>query len=246
MEDDLPSEYDVIVIGTGNETKSIILCVDIAWLHHMVCNTLPSSRRSLQHTYLTNRPHCLLLIIYKPDPCSTFRYKSKFTERLRLLFPDSSFTWLTHLTFEYIPCDFGIVVSRRSGTTMRKLKLEFNMFAGMAESIVAAAASRVGKKVLHLDRYRTLRWNPEWLPWAHQLRIITSYFPRRNDYYGGMWASFNFDALQKWLEECRKPDVKKADVSEDTKLVKQGETMIVSGDQFSTVFNIEEEWLIPE
>lgn len=68
----------------------------------------------------------------------------------------------------------------------------------------------------------------------------------RNDYYGGMWASFNFDALQKWLDECRKPSTKKVEISDDKELVKQGETMIVSGDQFSTVLNIEEEWLIPE
>ena len=71
-------------------------------------------------------------------------------------------------------------------------------------------------------------------------------FMRRNDYYGGMWASFNFDALQKWLNECRRPNGKKPDIPEDTNLVKQGETVVVSGDQFSTVFNIDEKWFIPE
>ncbi|XP_065207193.1 rab proteins geranylgeranyltransferase component A 1 [Planococcus citri] len=90
---------------------------------------------------------------------------------------------------------------------------------GMAESIVAAAASRIGKKVLHLDR---------------------------NDYYGGMWASFNFDALQKWLEECRKPASKTESPTVDKALVKEGETLILSGNQFSTVGNIDEKWLIPE
>lgn len=90
---------------------------------------------------------------------------------------------------------------------------------GMAESIVAAAASRIGKKVLHLDR---------------------------NDYYGGMWASFNFDALQKWLEECRKPASKTESPTVDKALVKEGETLILSGNQFSTVGNIDEKWFIPE
>lgn len=60
-----------------------------------------------------------------------------------------------------------------------------------------------------------------------------------------MWASFNFDALQKWLEECRKP-AEKADDPKNSKIIKDGETAIPSGNQFSTVFNIEEKWLITE
>lgn len=43
------------------------------------------------------------------------------------------------------------------------------IFLGLTESIIAAAASRIGKTVLHLDK---------------------------NDYYGGFWASFNLEALQ--------------------------------------------------
>lgn len=61
-----------------------------------------------------------------------------------------------------------------------------------------------------------------------------------------MWASFNFDALQKWLEECRKPVSKTDGEVVDKKLVKDGETIVSSGNQFSTVFNIDEKWLIPE
>ncbi|KAG5899046.1 hypothetical protein JTB14_000070 [Gonioctena quinquepunctata] len=41
---------------------------------------------------------------------------------------------------------------------------------GIVESILSAAASRVGKRVLHIDK---------------------------NDYYGGQWASFNLDAITK-------------------------------------------------
>lgn len=76
----------------------------------------------------------------------------------------------------------------------------------------------------------------------------SNYFHKnfRNDYYGGMWASFNFDALQKWLEECRKPSSKNVDLSKEGNLLKQGESIVSSGDQFSTVFNIEDNWFIPE
>ncbi|XP_065058795.1 rab proteins geranylgeranyltransferase component A 1-like [Rhopilema esculentum] len=44
---------------------------------------------------------------------------------------------------------------------------------GLTESIVAAALSRIGKKVLHLDR---------------------------NEYYGGQWATFSFEDFLVWIE----------------------------------------------
>ncbi|KAL9971645.1 hypothetical protein ACROYT_G017841 [Oculina patagonica] len=44
---------------------------------------------------------------------------------------------------------------------------------GFPESVVAASLSRVGLKVLHLDR---------------------------NDYYSGQWVTFTFDTLLKWIE----------------------------------------------
>ncbi|XP_054261403.1 rab proteins geranylgeranyltransferase component A-like [Macrosteles quadrilineatus] len=89
---------------------------------------------------------------------------------------------------------------------------------GMTESIVAAAASRVGKRVLHLDC---------------------------NEYYGGMWAAFNFDGLQKWLAECQNKSSELEHESTDN-LLKEGESLVKAGSQFATVFNIEEKWLIPE
>ncbi|XP_035901717.1 rab proteins geranylgeranyltransferase component A [Anopheles stephensi] len=55
------------------------------------------------------------------------------------------------------------------------LPTEFDLIVigtGLTESIVAAAASRIGKTVLHLDT---------------------------NDYYGGYWASFNLEAFRKYL-----------------------------------------------
>lgn len=47
---------------------------------------------------------------------------------------------------------------------------------GFSESIIAAAASRVGKAVLHIDE---------------------------NDYYCGFWASFNLESFMSHLEKCR-------------------------------------------
>ncbi|XP_058129228.1 rab proteins geranylgeranyltransferase component A [Anopheles ziemanni] len=60
-----------------------------------------------------------------------------------------------------------------------ELPTEFDLIVigtGLTESIVAAAASRIGKTVLHLDT---------------------------NDYYGGYWASFNLDAFRKYLNNPR-------------------------------------------
>uniref|UniRef100_A0A182LZF3 Rab proteins geranylgeranyltransferase component A n=1 Tax=Anopheles culicifacies TaxID=139723 RepID=A0A182LZF3_9DIPT len=58
------------------------------------------------------------------------------------------------------------------------LPTEFDLIVigtGLTESIIAAAASRVGKTVLHLDT---------------------------NDYYGGYWASFNLETFRKYLQSA--------------------------------------------
>ncbi|CAO1391944.1 unnamed protein product [Diamesa hyperborea] len=47
---------------------------------------------------------------------------------------------------------------------------------GFPESIISAAASRIGKTVLHIDE---------------------------NEYYGGYWASFNLDLMVTHLENCQ-------------------------------------------
>lgn len=47
------------------------------------------------------------------------------------------------------------------------------IFTGLTESIIAAAASRIGKSVLHLDS---------------------------NDFYGGYWASFNLENIKSVQE----------------------------------------------
>lgn len=50
--------------------------------------------------------------------------------------------------------------------------LYYTIGIGLTESIVAAAASRIGKTVLHIDA---------------------------NDYYGGQWASFNLENIQSFV-----------------------------------------------
>lgn len=63
--------------------------------------------------------------------------------------------------------------------------------AGLTESIIAAAASRIGKSVLHLDS---------------------------NDFYGGYWASFNLENIKTVREtsisgtECIQVNRKKQQV----------------------------------
>lgn len=62
---------------------------------------------------------------------------------------------------------------------MDDLPNEFDLVVvgtGFSESIIAAAASRVGKSVLHVDE---------------------------NDYYGGYWTSFNFDTFLSHLEKSK-------------------------------------------
>jgi len=70
---------------------------------------------------------------------------------------------------------------------------------GLEESMVAAAASRIGHTVLHLD-------------------------PR--DYYGGDWAAFTLDGLQQWIEEHQQNSLDPR-TSESTKVeLKEGEELI--------------------
>lgn len=60
-----------------------------------------------------------------------------------------------------------------------------------------------------------------------------------------MWASFTFEALQKWLDECRN-DKSNDFVKISSPLIQDNEKSIAIGNQFSNVFNIKEKWFIPE
>lgn len=65
---------------------------------------------------------------------------------------------------------------------MEDLPSEFDLIVvgtGFSESVIAAAASRVGKAVLHVDE---------------------------NEFYGGFWSSFNFDNFVSHVDRSRKDD----------------------------------------
>ncbi|KAK3923718.1 Rab proteins geranylgeranyltransferase component A 2 [Frankliniella fusca] len=92
---------------------------------------------------------------------------------------------------------------------------------GMTESILAAAASRVGKQVLHIDS---------------------------NEYYGGLWASFNLENLNKWLVDCEKNENPSSDPDDpdcDVK-INNGEDFVLLKNQTSHVSNINQKWHIPK
>ncbi|KAJ8348505.1 hypothetical protein SKAU_G00270940, partial [Synaphobranchus kaupii] len=58
---------------------------------------------------------------------------------------------------------------------------------GLAESVIAAACSRVGQRVLHIDR---------------------------RNYYAGNWASFTFNGLLAWIEDYKQEQQRDADSDE--------------------------------
>ncbi|XP_069109524.1 rab proteins geranylgeranyltransferase component A 2-like [Argopecten irradians] len=104
-----------------------------------------------------------------------------------------------------LPGDFDVVV----------------LGTGMPESIVAAALSRVGQKVLHIDR---------------------------NEYYSGQWASFNLENINKWTKEVSgEHDLEHPTIDEDT-ILQPGETLsrldlCVKG---KTYFNIATEYHVSD
>ncbi|XP_023225282.1 rab proteins geranylgeranyltransferase component A-like [Centruroides sculpturatus] len=82
---------------------------------------------------------------------------------------------------------------------------------GMPECIIAAAAARIGKTVLHLDR---------------------------NDYYGGDWASFNFDQLQSWIQNYEETNIEQTSNEERQEYLSEGEMYIHLKRQVSNVSNV--------
>ncbi|XP_060596354.1 rab proteins geranylgeranyltransferase component A-like [Ruditapes philippinarum] len=87
------------------------------------------------------------------------------------------------------------------------LSKEFDVIVlgtGMPESIVAAACSRIGQTVLHLDK---------------------------NDHYSGDWASFNLQGIEKWAQqhmdtkEAKENDIARPSLDESS-LLDEGETLI--------------------
>lgn len=62
-----------------------------------------------------------------------------------------------------------------------------------------------------------------------------------NEYYGGLWATFNFDGLQKWMEDLKTSKNNTRNTNVD---LQAGEKFLKASDQYSTVENIGETWYI--
>ncbi|MBN3290297.1 RAE1 geranylgeranyltransferase, partial [Polypterus senegalus] len=82
---------------------------------------------------------------------------------------------------------------------------------GLTESIIAAACSRVGKSVLHVDRQA---------------------------YYGGNWASFTFSGLLAWIEE-NKEAFSKEEITEWMNDINEGEEIILLNSSDKSIMNVE-------
>ncbi|XP_062408998.1 rab proteins geranylgeranyltransferase component A 1 [Sardina pilchardus] len=85
---------------------------------------------------------------------------------------------------------------------------------GLTESIVASACSRVGQKVLHIDR---------------------------RNYYSSKWAGFNFNSLLSWVEEYKAQQglqIKDDGAEWRNKLVDGEEALLISADD-SFIANLE-------
>ncbi|XP_040567423.2 LOW QUALITY PROTEIN: rab proteins geranylgeranyltransferase component A [Lepeophtheirus salmonis] len=86
---------------------------------------------------------------------------------------------------------------------------------GFEESILAGAIARAGHSILHLDP---------------------------NDYYGGEWASFNFEGIQGWIESQNSP--KESDIVMDCNriLLNDDEDFIPLKKVFSRFSNVNQTW----
>lgn len=89
---------------------------------------------------------------------------------------------------------------------------------GMTESIIAAALSRIGLRVLHLDR---------------------------NDSYGGDWGSFNFSALEQWISVLKGPSQSQTKHTDLASLLSTDEKPLLLPQESSTISNIQEFVYIP-
>ncbi|XP_052444426.1 rab proteins geranylgeranyltransferase component A 1 [Carassius gibelio] len=85
---------------------------------------------------------------------------------------------------------------------------------GLTESVIAAALSRVGQNVLHLDR---------------------------RNYYAGNWASFTFNGLLSWIEEYKNQQEVQITESEQVwrSLIDEGEDVVPLSSVDSSISNLE-------
>ncbi|XP_051537234.1 rab proteins geranylgeranyltransferase component A 1-like isoform X2 [Myxocyprinus asiaticus] len=98
---------------------------------------------------------------------------------------------------EEIPSEFDIVI----------------LGTGLTESVIAAACSRVGQSVLHLDR---------------------------RNYYAGNWASFTLNGLLSWIEEYKNQQEVPTTESEQVwrSLIDEGEDVVPLSSMDSSISNL--------
>uniref|UniRef100_A0A9J7Y5Z4 Rab proteins geranylgeranyltransferase component A n=1 Tax=Cyprinus carpio carpio TaxID=630221 RepID=A0A9J7Y5Z4_CYPCA len=85
-------------------------------------------------------------------------------------------------------------------------------FPGLTESVIAAACSRVGQSVLHLDR---------------------------RNYYAGNWASFTFNGLLSWIEEYKQKVQITESEQVWRSLIDEGEDVVPLSSVDSSISNLE-------
>ncbi|XP_069841806.1 rab proteins geranylgeranyltransferase component A 2-like isoform X2 [Dendropsophus ebraccatus] len=83
---------------------------------------------------------------------------------------------------------------------------------GLPESIIAAACSRIGQRVLHLDS---------------------------KNYYGGNWASFTFSGLQTWIADCQKEETSGEEPAINQENILENESPLLLNQRDKTIANIE-------
>lgn len=89
----------------------------------------------------------------------------------------------------------------------------------MTESIIAAALSRIGKRVLHLDC---------------------------NDYYGENWASFSLESIENWAESPHKNNLKDNLLDSCPKELINDNENFISLEYASNVLNIKKNEFVSE
>jgi len=120
------------------------------------------------------------------------------------------------------PCSFHLHKARILGPSMGdSLPEAFDLVVvgtGLVESMVAAAAARLGHTVLHLDT---------------------------RDYYGGDWAAFTWDGLQKWVKDQKGDEEEKEEETREGEKAEfklgEGERLVVLG-KGSKVDKVVETW----
>lgn len=66
-----------------------------------------------------------------------------------------------------------------------------------------------------------------------------------NEYYGGLWASFNLDGLQQWVEDCKKPK-DETECAAEPQLADGESAVKMRVNNPPTATNVVEQWHVPE